>query len=222
MNFVKTAQRPPAEAKRVKQAQRPPRWWGGVLVVLILATFLMGLAGLTGCATVSPWEKFQAQRQRPARILWESADGERLVAEGLFLEGKSPSVASGEAASSATPGAPPASGAAEAPGAVVLMVGKGQPLLELHWGAGVLTARGRLARGGWRGRIENAPAELADWGWLLPAWVAVQNMPGQGNQEIHTSDYRMAWQREGRRLRGFHLQPTGRSTRFTVQFLSDE
>jgi hypothetical protein len=163
------------------------------------------------CATVSPWEEFQATEQIPARILWDRGGEERVVTDAVFLQARPRDAGSSARA---------ADGAS--PGAVALVVGKGHPLLELHWENGILQARGALVRRGWRGAIERAPVELADWGWLLQAWMAARAVPGEGNQEIHTGAFRAAWQREGRQLRGFQMQPNARPTRFTVQFLSTE
>ena len=156
----------------------------------------------TGCATQNPWLEFRPNEQSTARILWQQSAEKRLIADAVFLQ-------------DAPAGAP--STAAPSDAATVLLVGKEHPLLKLHLQGQRLHAAGRMVPLGWRGAVDRAPGDLADWAVLLQAWATARRLPGEGHQELHTDAYRLAWEKRDGDLRGFQVQPNGRLTRFTVQ-----
>lgn len=64
--------------------------------------------------------------------------------------------------------------------------GPGFPLLELRRDGEQVTAQGALARGRWRGEAKRAPAQIAAWLALAPAWIA--RPTGAGRWEMTAPD----------------------------------
>jgi hypothetical protein len=89
---------------------------------------------LVGCATVTP--AFHPTQSVQALVNWRHG-ADSLTADVAFQKG--------------------------AGGALRLIVSKGMSLLVLTRTGDEWTATGPLARGGWHGKVEHAPAPLAGW-----------------------------------------------------------
>jgi len=99
-----------------------------------------------------------------------------------------------------------------------LVIGKHQTYLELLRKGDILRASGRMARPAWRGPAASAPPPLGEWAMLLEAWQAVRNLPGDGKKEIHTTNFRVSFERADGFLENMMVRPSGTGSTFMVRF----
>lgn len=130
--------------------------------------------------------------QQEARVRWEQANRDRLITDVAFSH--------------------------DAQDGAALLIGKHQTVLEILQQGGIFHASGRMARPAWHGPLDSAPFPLSDWAVLLEAWQAVRNVPGEGTRELHTSTFRVSFERLGGTLRHMTVKPSVSGSTFTVRF----
>lgn len=159
----------------------------GACLLSVLFAFCLG-----GCAGRDNREQFVPVAQHQARVRWEQATGDRIVADAIFSHD------AGEGAA--------------------VVIGKHQAFLELLRTREQVRASGKLARPSWRGTPESAPHPLSDWVMLLEAWQAARRVPGEGRQELHTANFRVSFERAGGTLKSMAVRPGVHGSSFTVLF----
>ncbi|MDD5198847.1 MAG: hypothetical protein PHC88_03510 [Terrimicrobiaceae bacterium] len=147
---------------------------------------------LAGCA-IAPRAAFQPTASRHAIVTWRNG-ANLLVADMDFQTG--------------------------ANGALRLLVAKDAPLLALTRAGGEWTAVGPLARNGWRGAWNTAPAPLAGWLCLAEAYEGASAAP-DGDSDVRTGRFSVRYAKHGADLQVFELLDVATGGRFRVHFQRD-
>lgn len=144
-----------------------------------------------GCASVPPRPLFVPDTQQTGRVLWVQPSGDRLIGDCIFSK--------------------------EGNDRFALLLGKEAPLLSIFRSAQTVYVDGRMAGGRWSGTQENLVGIPAEWNRLLNAWAATAGF-GDGKHELHTSEYRVQFEKRYGTLTGMQVRLAGNGGEFLVAF----
>lgn len=143
---------------------------------------------LAGCAITPP--AFEPAASRRALVNWRHG-AESLTADVIFQK--------------------------DAGGGLRLVVNKGVTLFTLTRTGGEWTASGPMARGGWRGTWNTAPAALADWICLAEAWEGAP-AAHDGVNDVRTGRLSVRYTKRGEKLSAMELVCAATGDRFRALF----
>ena len=145
-----------------------------------------------GCETMPNGAPYVPVEEQAGRVRWTQANGNRLVADAVFSRDNA--------------------------GRTSLSIGKETPVLRIFRDGDMVHAHGSLGGGKWTGSAGYLTGPLREWNALLSAWVASTSV-GAGRQEVHTSAFRVQFEKTGRRLTAMTVRPTDTRSEFSVVFV---